>query len=55
MTQTVEAIVWCPVCKKEKYTVYRVQTANPDVYTHRADPAFAKLCNYCGTILERKE
>lgn len=55
MTVTPEAVVWCPVCKVDKFVVYRVPTTNKDVFTHEAKPkdAVATRCQ-CGTVLERK-
>ena len=51
----VECIVWCPSCKADKYTVYRVPTGNEGVFMNAAEPkdAVAARCQ-CGEMLERK-
>lgn len=55
MSVDVEAIVWCPKCREDKFVVYRVPTTNPAVFTHEAKPkdAVATKCQ-CGAVLERK-
>ena len=55
MSSELEAVVWCPVCEADKYTVYRDSTEREGVYVHRIDPEGAqpKVCE-CGAVLERK-
>lgn len=53
-----EAIIWCPVCKADKYEVFRAKAGNEGVYHHVTEPpnltAYdAKWCT-CGATLERK-
>lgn len=52
-----EAIVWCPSCKIEKYEVLRVPAANLGVWHHIVKPEGADKARYCecGTVLERKD
>ncbi len=56
MTRELEAVVWCPVCMADKYTVYRVSTGQQGVFANEVDPrgSTAKQCEVCGTVLERK-
>lgn len=51
--KTVETIIWCPVCKVDKATIYRVPTGSEGVYQNEPDRAFGKYCS-CGAVLERK-
>lgn len=50
-----EATVWCPECKADKFTLYRVQRGSPGHYVHEIDPEGAQRykCE-CGTVLERR-
>lgn len=54
MTREVDCIVWCPTCKVDKFTVYRVETrADSGVFVNEAEPAATTHCT-CGEPLERK-
>ena len=55
MTREIEAVVYCKTCQVDKFTVYRVQADNEGVYTNECEPAAQKLCDVCGTVLERKQ
>lgn len=55
MTREIECVVWCPSCRQDKFTVYRVPTGETGVFKNEADPpdAVATRCQ-CGAVLERK-
>ena len=55
MTREIEATIWCPRCKEDKYTLYRVPTGQEGVFTHQGEPkdAVVKRC-VCGALLERR-
>lgn len=56
MATEIEAVVWCPTCKVDKYDVLRVPTGNAGVYEHRTNPpgkGGVHKCE-CGANLERK-
>lgn len=56
-----EAIIHCPACLKEHFTLYRESTGSSGVWVHVAEPKAAQeaiaerrgKCE-CGTIVERK-
>lgn len=54
MNKEFEAIVWCPVCRVDKFEVWRVQTSG-DAWQHVTIPpdSAVKTCQ-CGENLERK-
>ena len=49
-----EAKVWCPSCKVDKFEIYR-KKLREGVYEHVTEPVntHAKTCNTCGKNLER--
>lgn len=49
-----EATIWCPVCRVEKFAVWRVRVTD-HVFVHETVPenSTEKVCE-CGTTLERK-
>lgn len=51
----VEAVIWCPACRAEKYEIRRIPTGNEGVHRHASYPEGRneKHCD-CGTPLERK-
>ncbi len=53
-----EALLFCPVCGVDKFTVIRVPTANAGVYTNDCRPIGGamdhKNCDSCRTPLERR-
>ncbi len=51
-----EAIIWCKVCRVDKYEVYRSQVGDTMVFENSTDPlnSTAKHCETCGQLLERK-
>lgn len=54
-----ECVIWCPVDKVDKYSVYRVEGGGHGVGKHVTDPPDltnyqAKYCEVCGAVLERK-
>lgn len=55
MNAELEAVIWCPKCKADKYEIRRIPTGAQGVYTHASVPEGRdeKLCG-CGTVLERK-
>lgn len=56
MKRELEAIIWCPSCKEDKYTVFRVPTGNSGIYHHETEPpdSAAYRCDVCNAVLERK-
>jgi len=50
MTREIEAVIWCPACKVDKYTVYRKEV-NPGVFVHEREP---ELDNYKTCDCEKK-
>jgi hypothetical protein len=54
MSNELEAVVWCPLCREEKGEIYRAPTGNAGVFTHRTVPEQLPKTCACGTNLERK-
>jgi len=53
-----EAVVWCPKCRHDKYEIRRVPTGSEGSYRHvtypeSLPPEARKFC-LCGCVLERK-
>lgn len=58
MSAEVEAVIWCPRCRIEKYEIRRIPTGQEGVYSHGTYPESIpaedrKACS-CGAPLERK-
>ena len=51
----IEARIWCPRRKAEKYEIRRVPTGSEGIFTHKSYPEGRneQYCE-CGTKLERK-
>lgn len=58
MSADVEAVIWCPRCREDKYEIRRIPTGQEGVYRHavypESIPPEAKKQCACGTLLERK-
>ena len=56
MNAELEAVIWCPLCREEKYEIRRVPTGSEGVVVHKSYPEGRneKYCE-CGAVLERKK
>ena len=58
MSAEVEAVIWCPRCRIDKYEIRRIPTGAEGVHRHMTYPESIpsedrKACR-CGALLERK-
>ena len=49
-----ECMIWCPKCRKDKFTVLRQPTGQTGVYQNVTTGDLTPFCVDCGGTLERR-